>query len=321
MSNLADRVEARLNSLTKPVGSLGRLEDIVRRYCSITSEFLPPPLRKGLFIFCADHGITAEGVSPFPSEVTRQMTANFRAGGAAVNVLCRRFEVEPAVIDMGVGKGTRNFAREPAMTRQEADAAVRRGRYLARTAAASFDLLAAGEMGIGNTTSAAAIVSAITGRDPSETAGAGTGLDASGVARKAGVIRRALAMHQPNGRDPLAVLSAVGGFEIAAMAGFYLGCFTERCPFVVDGFIASAALLAARLFDPAVIDCAFFGHQSAERGHSLVLAELDARPILDLGLRLGEGTGAVMAMNVIETALQLYREMATFEEAAVSGIR
>ncbi len=321
MSNLESRVRARLDSLTKPPGSLGFLEEIAVQYCRITGEVLPPPPRKGLYIFCADHGVTVEGVSPFPAEVTRQMTLNFQRGGAAINVLCRRWDVEPNVVDMGVGAGTRNFAQEPAMSREQAEAALRKGRYLARLAAPRFDLLAAGEMGIGNTTSAAAIVCAVTGAAPEEVAGSGTGLSPSGVAHKARVISLALDRHRPDPSDPWAVLAAVGGFEIAAMAGFYLGCADEQRPFVVDGFIASAALLIARLINAQITDGAFLGHLSAERGHQSLVRVLGLRPILDLGMRLGEGTGAVLAMGLIESALALYREMATFEEASVSGVK
>ena len=321
MSELSQQVWARWNSLTKPPGSLGRLEELVHHYCCITGDVLPPPPRKGIYIFCADHGVVAEGVSAFPATVTAQMAANFRRGGAAINVLCRRYDVEPVVIDMGIGAGTRNFLHQPAMTREQAAAALARGRYLARTAADRFDLLAAGEMGIGNSTSAAAIACAITGESPAELAGAGTGLDPAGISHKASVIRRALDRHQPDPSDPVSVLSAVGGFEIAAMAGFVIGCAEARRPFVVDGFIATAAVLLAQLLRPDALANLFFAHVSAERGHRRLLERLGVRPILDLEMRLGEGTGAVLAMSIIESALTLYREMATFEQAAVSSIK
>jgi nicotinate-nucleotide--dimethylbenzimidazole phosphoribosyltransferase len=320
-SDLRTAVQARLDSLTKPPGSLGRLEEIVLRYCLATGEVLPPPPRKGLFVFCADHGVTAEGVSPYPSEVTRQMMLNFARGGAAINVLCRQFEIDCEVVDMGVGASTSNFAVEPAMSRGKAEAVIRQGRFLARSAAARHDLLAAGEMGIGNTTSAAAIAAVMLGRDPRETSGAGTGLDSAGIEHKAAVISQALALHRPTPEDPVGVLAAVGGFEIGAMAGFYIGCAESRRPFVVDGFIASSAMLLARSLHPSVTDFAFFGHRSAERGASLVLDALEAQPILSLDMRLGEGTGAALAIGVIEAALRLYREMATFVQAGVSSVQ
>lgn len=335
MSDLpvATQVKNRLDSLTKPPGSLGILEEIALRYCIIRNESMPPPPRKGLFVFCGDHGVTAEGVSPYPSEVTRQMAMNFVRGGAAINVLCRQYDVEVAVIDAGIrgepvsgvtnkriDSGTNNFAVEPAMTRDQAAQAIRMGEYIAQTAAERFDLLAAGEMGIGNTTSAAAIFSALTGRDPAETTGAGTGLSVEKVTHKAGVIRRALELHPPQPSDPVGILAAVGGFEIGAIAGFYLGAAKSKTPFVVDGFIASAAAMLANSIDPTCLSAGFFAHQSAEAGHRLMLSDLAARPLLALDMRLGEGTGAVFGMSLIEAAIRLYREMATFQEAAVSGI-
>lgn len=333
-TNLKSDVQARLDCLTKPPGSLGVLEEIVMQYCAVRGETLPPPPRKGMFVFCGDHGITAEGVSPYPSAVTRQMALNFVRGGAAINVLCRRFGIDTKVIDAGIagdavegpldariGSGTQNFATTTAMTRDQADASVALGRRLAREAAGSFDLLAAGEMGIGNTTAAAAIFSALTGRDPSETAGRGAGLDDRGVARKADVIRTALARHNVSASDPVGILAAVGGFEIGAIAGFYIGAAESQTPFVVDGFICTAAAMLARAMAPNALEGAFFSHCSAEAGHALMLADMGVRPLLRLDLRLGEGTGAALAMNLIETSLSLYREMATFEEAGVSSVK
>jgi nicotinate-nucleotide--dimethylbenzimidazole phosphoribosyltransferase len=271
--------------------------------------------RKAMLIFCADHGIVAEGVSPYPAEVTAQMVANFRTGGAAISVLCRHYGIDPIVVDVGVGRATRNFAHHPAMTRGEAEAAIRAGMEHAGAA----DLLGAGEMGIGNSTSAAAIFSGLSGLDPSETTGSGTGLDEAGVAHKAGVIRRALALHRPDPSDAIGVLAAVGGFEIAAIVGLILGAAERRRAVVLDGFISCSAALIARALAPASLDYVVFSHRSAERGHRRMLEFLNAQPLLDLDMRLGEGTGAALGINLIHAALKLYREMATFESAGVSN--
>jgi nicotinate-nucleotide--dimethylbenzimidazole phosphoribosyltransferase len=314
-ADLARRVQRRLDSLTKPPGSLGRLESLAIQMALIQRAEMPAIERKAMMIFCADHGIAAEGVSPYPAAVTAQMVANFRAGGAAIMVLCRNFGIDPVIVDMGVGRATRNFAREPAMTREEAETAIATGMEYASHA----DVLGAGEMGIGNSTSAAAIFSAISGFDPSETAGRGTGLDDAGVTHKAEVIRRALALHRLDASDGIGVLSAVGGFEIAAITGLILGAALHRRVVVLDGFISCSAALIARTLAPASLDCVVFAHRSAERGHRLMLEFLNANPLLDLEMRLGEGTGAALGINLIEAAVKLYREMATFESAGVSN--
>jgi len=330
------QTQARLDSLTKPPGSLGRLEEIVLRLAAIQQSDRPLTDRKAIYVFCGDHGVTAEGVSPFPSSVTVEMMRNFVAGGAAISVLCRIQAMEPVIVNAGaaegsesipnvlqrrIAPGTRNFAVEPAMTRDQAQAAIALGRQLAGDAASRFDLVGLGEMGIGNTTSAAALLSAFTGADPGLTAGAGTGLTPDRIRHKAAVIRRALALHQPDAGDALGVLAAVGGFEIAAMAGFLVQASRSRLAVVIDGFPCSAAALAARALAPTALDTAFFAHRSAETGHSLLLETLGASPLLDLGMRLGEGTGAALAMNVIDAAARLFAEMATFEQAQVSGRR
>lgn len=314
-ADLARRVQRRLDSLTKPPGSLGRLESLAMQIALIQRAEIPAVPRKAMLIFCADHGIVAEGVSPYPAEVTAQMVANFRAGGAAITVLCRHYGIEPVIVDMGVGRATRNFAREPAMTREEAELAIHVG--MEHTNAA--DVLGAGEMGIGNSTSAAAIFSALSGIDPSETAGRGTGLDDAGVAHKAEVIRRTLALHRSCFSDPIGVLAAVGGFEIAAIAGLILGAAERRRVVVLDGFISCSAALIAQALAPASLDYVIFSHRSAERGHRRMLEFLNAQPLLDLDMRLGEGTGAALGINLIDAALKLYREMATFESAGVSN--
>lgn len=313
-ADLERRIRARLDSLTKPRGSLGRLETLALQLGLIQKTGMPAVGRKTITIFCADHGIVAEGVSPYPSEVTRQMVANFRAWGAAITVLCRHFSIEPVIVDMGVGEPTRNFLREPAMTREQAERAIEEGMRHADDG----DLLGAGEMGIGNSTSAAALLSAFSGLDPEDTAGRGTGLDDAGVGRKVEVIRRALDVHQPDPRDPVGVLAAVGGFEIAAIAGLILGAARKRRMVVLDGFISCSAALIARAIAPAALDYALFSHRSAERGHRRMLDFLNASPLFDLDMRLGEGTGAALGMNLVEAAVRLYREMATFESAGVS---
>jgi nicotinate-nucleotide--dimethylbenzimidazole phosphoribosyltransferase len=311
---LEARIQRRLDSLTKPPGSLGRLEALALQLGLIQGTDMPTIGRKAMLIFCDDHGIVEEGVSPYPAEVTRQMVSNFQAGGAAITVLCRHCGIEPIVVDMGVGKPTRNFAREAAMTRQEAESAIAAGAARSDDA----DVLGAGEMGIGNSTSAATLLSAFTGLDPTETAGRGAGLDDAGVMRKAGVIRRALALHKPDPRDPVGVLAAVGGREIAAIAGLILGAAARRRAVVLDGFISCSAALVAGALAPASLDYVIASHCSAERGHRRMLEYLGLKPLLDLDLRLGEGSGAALGINLLEAAVKLYREMATFESAGVS---
>jgi len=312
--SLETQIRARLDSLTKPPGSLGRLEDLALQLGLIQQTALPEISSKAMIVFCADHGIVEEGVSPYPSEVTRQMVANFRTGGAAINVLCRHARIEPVIVDMGVGSPTRNFTREPAMTRAQAEQALATG----FSYAAKAEILGAGEMGIGNTTSAAALFSAFSGLDPLETAGRGTGLDDAGVTRKVDAIRRALALHQPDPRDPVQTLAQLGGFEIAALTGLILGAASHRRLVVLDGFITCAAALVARAIAPASLDYVVFSHCSAEQGHRKMLDFLGARPLLNLDMRLGEGTGAALGISLLESAVNLYREMATFQSAGVS---
>jgi nicotinate-nucleotide--dimethylbenzimidazole phosphoribosyltransferase len=311
--DLAARIRHRLDSLTKPHGSLGRLEDLVLQVGLIQGTETPRIDRKAMLVFCADHGVTAEGVSLYPAEVTRQMADNFRAGGAAINVLCRHYGIEPVIVDMGVGRPTRNFTQAPAMTRGEAERSIETGRSYATRA----DILGAGEMGIGNSTAAAALLCAFTGADPAEAAGRGTGLDDAGVARKSEVIRGALSLHHPT--DAIDKLATFGGHEIAAITGLILGAARQRRVVVLDGFISCAAALVARAIDSAALDCVIYSHRSAERGHRLMLESLNARPLLDLDMRLGEGSGAAIGINLIEAAVRLYTEMATFEGAGVSS--
>ncbi|HYL58042.1 MAG TPA: nicotinate-nucleotide--dimethylbenzimidazole phosphoribosyltransferase, partial [Candidatus Acidoferrales bacterium] len=331
--------DARLNSLTKPPGSLGRLEELVRRYAAIRRDGAARMGRGAIAVFVADHGVAAEGVSAFPQSVTVEMLRNIAGGGAAISVLARRFGYALSVVDVGVktdtsenplagvtyrrvGAGTRNLASEPAMSRDETMRALEVGIEVARELARSdATLIGIGEMGIANSTPAAAILSAVTGIEPAAMVGRGTGLDDAGVRRKIEVVTRALELHRrtrASGR-PLEMLAALGGFEIAAMAGVCLGGAALDVPVVVDGFIATAAAAAAEKIHPGILEHLFFSHRSAEGGHALVLEHLKVRPILDLDLRLGEGTGAALAMNVIEAALDLFHGMATFAGAGVSG--
>ena len=327
--------QQRLDSLTKPQGSLGRLEELALRV-AVIQEKVPPRLgRKLLFIFAADHGITAEQVSAYPKDVTAQMTYNFLNGGAAINVLARHCGVETEVVDLGVDhefvagrglrdckvrRGTANFARGPAMTRAEALRSVEWGIQLANEAAATnLFLLGAGEMGIGNTTSASAIVCAMSGTAPLDIVGRGTGVDDDTLARKIAAVEKGLRINSPDPSDPLDVLAKVGGLEIGAMTGVILAAAAFRLPMVLDGFISGAAALLATRFSPHVRDILFASHLSAEKGHRVVLDELHLDPLLDLSMRLGEGTGACLAMGLIEASVKLSREMATFSSAGVQA--
>jgi nicotinate-nucleotide--dimethylbenzimidazole phosphoribosyltransferase len=286
-----------------------------------------------LFIFAADHGITAEGVSAYPKDVTAQMTYNFLSGGAAINVLARHYGVDTEVVDVGVDhefvaarglrdcklrRGTANFARGPAMTRDEAVRAVELGIQLAQEAAAeNLFLLGAGDMGIGNTTSAAAILCALTGAAAADAVGRGTGIDDAALTRKIAAIEKGLDLNRPNADNPLDVLAKIGGLEIGAMTGVILGAAALRLPMVLDGFISGAAALLAQRFSPHVRDFLFASHLSAEKGHGLMLEALKLEAVLDLQMRLGEGTGACVLMGLIEAAVKIMSEMATFASAGV----
>jgi nicotinate-nucleotide--dimethylbenzimidazole phosphoribosyltransferase len=336
----AARAQAHQGQLTKPPGSLGRLEELAIFYAGARGAFpVAAPSRARVVVFAADHGIAAEGVSPYPSSVTAAMVANFIAGGAAISVLTRASDIELSVVDVGVASpipvlpgaaaklvslpvraGTASFLRGPAMSRAEAEQALAIGERLARQAVAEgVDVLGAGEMGIGNTTTAATVVAALTGAAPADVVGRGTGVDDAGLARKTEVVRAALVHHRLDRTDPLGVLAGVGGLEIAAMAGLMLGGAALRVPVVVDGFISGAAALVAVALAPGVRDYLLFSHLSAERGHRVVCEALDARPLLDLGLRLGEGTGAALAITLLRAAVRLQNEMATFASANVAN--
>ena len=326
--------EARQARLTKPPGALGRLEAIAIRLAALQGRERPRIEGVRIAVFAGDHGVAARGVSAFPQAVTAEMVKNFARGGAAINVLARALDAELEVIDLGtavdtgdppgvigqpLGPGTADFTREPAMSRHQLAGALAAGRHAAERARLDgASLFIGGEMGIGNTTAAAALGCALLGLSPAELAGPGTGLDAEGVARKAAVIEAGLARHREHLDDPLEALRRLGGFEIAALAGADLACAHMGLPVLVDGFIATAAALAAARLCPGAERWFLFSHASAEPGHRALLETLGAEPLLDLGMRLGEGSGAAVAVPLLRLACALHDEMATFEEAGVS---
>jgi nicotinate-nucleotide--dimethylbenzimidazole phosphoribosyltransferase len=329
-----ERAAARQQQLTKPAGSLARLEDLAVVLAGLQGCERPSVDRVHIAIFAGDHGVVAEGVSAYPQAVTGQMLANFVGGGAAIAVLARHLGATLEVIDLGsldgaarpgvttlrLGRGTRNFTEAAALSAEQCEAALLAGREsVERAAGKGAELYVGGEMGIGNTTSASALACALLRCPAAELSGPGTGLDAAGVARKAEVIDRALAFHSGALDAPLAILQRLGGFEIAALSGAYLACAQRGLPALVDGFICSVAALVAVRLNPGCRDWLLFAHRGAETGHRRVLAELDAAPLLDLGLRLGEGSGAALAVPLLQMACRLHGEMATFAEAAVAG--
>lgn len=331
---LRQQAQSRLDRLTKPQGSLGRLEELAAAYVAITGEVKPAVPRGVVFTFAADHGVATEGVSAYPREVTPQMVLNFLRGGAGVNILAGHAGVEVRVVDIGVDyefgsmpglfsrkvmRGTRNLSVEPAMTRDQAEQSILVGIDLAAEAVKEgAGLIGTGEMGIGNTTPSAAITAVMTGRPIGEVTGRGTGIDEAGRAHKTAVIQQAIALHRPHRSDPLDVLAKVGGLEIGGLAGLILGAAAARVPVVLDGFIAGAAALIAVGLAPACREHLIASHRSVERGHQALLDHLGLKPLLDLDLRLGEGTGACLGMDLVCAAVKIYTEMATFDEAGVS---
>jgi nicotinate-nucleotide--dimethylbenzimidazole phosphoribosyltransferase len=332
------QAQARQSRLTKPPGSLGRLEALSVHLAGITGQVCPRLGRKVAFVLAADHGVVRQGVSAYPQEVTAQMVRNFLQGGAAINVLARTVGADVVVADFGVAAilpahaalrscriapGTQDMSSGPAMTPAQALAAIEAGIGLFHQEhqARRIGLVALGEMGIGNSTSAAAIAAAITGRAAAEVTGPGTGLDAAGVAHKIAVIERALAVNRPDPAKPLDVLAKVGGFEIGGLAGVLLAAAAARVPVLLDGFISTAAALLACGLAPMAREYLIAAHRSAEPGHAVALEHLRLRPLLDLDMRLGEGSGAALAMPLVEAAARLLTEMATFEEAGVSERR
>ncbi len=328
------RVRERQDELTKPRGSLGRLEELTARLAGITGQTLPRFSQKAIIVLAADHGVTAEGVSAYPAEVTPQMVRGFLAGRAAINVLARRVGARVVVGDLGVAAdlpthpdliarkirpGTRNMAVGPALERAEAEAAIVAGiEIFEEERRRGLDLVATGDMGIGNTTASSAIIATISGRPPADVTGRGTGLDEAGWRHKVSVIERALALNRPDPRDPLDVLAKVGGLEIAGLVGVILAGAAHRVPVVLDGFVAGAAALLTTELCPQARDYLIAAHNSAEVGHRVALEHMELAPLLNLDLRLGEGTGAAMAMHLIDDALALLEEMPTFAEAHVS---
>jgi nicotinate-nucleotide--dimethylbenzimidazole phosphoribosyltransferase len=333
-ADAAARCQALLDAKTKPRGSLGRLEELACRLAALRGESLPGLPSKAVLVMAADHGVARGGVSAYPPEVTGQMVANFSRGGAAINVLARHAGARIEVVDMGVrfpvkglagvrvhsmGPGTEDFTQGPAMRREVAEDALDVGTRLAHELADSgVTLLALGEMGIGNTTAASALTCAFTGLSPEQATGRGTGVDDAGLRRKVDAVRRALEVNRPEPTEPLEVLARLGGFEIAGLAGAALGAASRRVPVLLDGFISSVAGLVAARLCPGVRPFLLTSHLSVESGHGRVLQELGQRPLLDLGLRLGEGTGAALAFGLVDAALQVLHEMATFSAAGVS---
>lgn len=328
------QAQGRLDRLTKPLGSLGRLEELAAQYVMITGEMKPSVPRGTVFTFAADHGVAMEGVSAYPREVTPQMVLNFLRGGAGVNVLARHADVEVRVVDIGVAhdfgtvpgliqkkvmSGTGNLLVEPAMSRAQAEHAIMVGIELATQAVQEgIGLIGTGDMGIGNTTPSAAITAVMTGRPVAEVTGRGTGINDAGHAKKVSVIVRALDLHRPDRTDALDVLAKIGGLEIAGLTGLILGAAAAKVPVVLDGFIAGAAALIAVGLQPLCRDYLIASHRSVERGHQVILDHLGVKPLLDLDLRLGEGTGACLGMNLVCAAIKIFTQMATFDEAGVS---
>ncbi len=322
-------LQKHLDNLTKPPGSLGRLEELARNVGLMRGSIKPVLEKRAIFTFAADHGVSREGVSAYPREVTAQMVFNFLNGGAAINVLCRHYDIKNVVVDIGVdydfpefdglvkkkiGRGTENFLKGLAMTEDQAIRSIEAGMALAD----GYDIVGTGEMGIGNTTSSAAILAAVSGSPVEDVVGRGTGVDDDRLRHKMTVIREALARNKPDPNNGLDLLTKIGGFEIGAIAGLILGAASRRIPVVVDGFISGAGAIIATRFAPACRDYLFFSHLSRERGHRRMMEVFDARPILDLDMCLGEGTGAAIAMDVVTAAVRIYNEMATFESASVS---
>jgi len=335
----------RLDRMTKPRGSLGRVEDVAITLAGIAGACPPPvPEPAAVAVFAADHGVHVQGVTPWPQEVTGQMVSNFLAGGAVVNAFARQFGADVCVVDVGVrypiyparsaggarvgadpgllsrriAAGTADLTAGPALIREQARAAVEVGIEMARELVAVGNrCLLTGDMGIANTTAAALLICAFTGADPAAATGRGTGIDDATLERKTGVVRRALALHRPDPTDPIGVLAAFGGLEHAALAGFVLGGAALRVPVLLDGVNAGAAALVAAVLSPDVVAYCLAGHRSTEPGHRLALAHLRLEPLLDLGIRLGEGTGALLALPVAQAAARAMQDVATFDAAGV----
>lgn len=333
--SLAPKTQKRLDNLTKPKGSLGMLEELARQIVEVTRNENPAFKNKVIFTMAGDHGVTEEGVSAYPKEVTPQMVYNFIRGGAGINVLARHAGAKVVVVDMGVATGiksdmrdfkdkkinfgTKNFTKGPAMTKNEAIRSIETGiEIFEEETKSGIDIAGTGDMGIGNTTSSSAIASVITGKMVEDVTGRGTGIDDKTLSKKIDVIKRAIDINKPDSKDAIDVLSKVGGFEIGGLAGVILAGASKRVPVVIDGFISGAAALIACQLEPKVKDYVIAAHSSFERGHKVILEHIGLRPVLNLDLRLGEGTGAALAMNIIEASIKILTQMATFQSAGVS---
>lgn len=328
------KAQVKLDNLTKPRGSLGKLEDFAKRIVAIKEDLHPRMDRKKIVTFAADHGVADDGISVFPKEVTSQMVLNFLQGGAGVNVLARHVGAEVAVVDMGVdhdfgqmdglvvkkiGKGTGNISKGPAMKREDAVKSLLAGIEMAERAHQDgIDVVGLGDMGIGNTTPSSAILAAITGKDAKQVTSRGTGIDDAILARKVDLIEKSLEINRPDPKDTIDVLAKVGGFEIGGIAGAIIGCARNRIPVVIDGFICSAGALIAYGLNPLVREYIFASHLSVEKGHRVMLDYMELSPMFDLSLRLGEGSGAALGIGLLEAGVRILNEMATFDSAEVS---
>lgn len=329
-----NQAQKHFDSLTKPVGSLGRLEEWGARCIAIRGVLCQKVEKKCVYLFAGDHGVVAEKVSAYPQEVTAQMVMNFLSGGAAINVLAKHMQTEVVVVDMGVnhdfksipglvhrkvGRGTGNMRRGASMSRSQAEQAIEVGLELADTAKQQkIDILGTGDMGIGNTSPSSAILSVLTGTPPNKTTGCGTGIDEKTWKHKVAVIEDAVKLNRPDPEDPIDVLAKVGGFEIAGIVGLVLGASANGIPIVIDGVISIAAAVIAFRLNKNVRDYLFTSHKSSEPGCEMGFEILKQKPLLDLGMRLGEGTGAVIAMNLLDAGTKIYSDMATFDNAGVS---
>ncbi len=331
---LMKTAQVRLDNLTKPLGSLGRLEELAKLIVGITGKENPKFKNKVIFTFAGDHGITQEGVSAYPKEVTAQMVYNFLKGGAGINVLARHVGVRVVVADLGVAEelkphpnlvikkinyGTKNMAKEPAMAESEAIKSIETGIAIFEDEfKKGIDIIGTGEMGIGNTTPSSAITAVLTKKSIEDVTGRGTGISEEGLNNKIAVIKKALELNKPDPNDPIDVLSKVGGFEIGGLAGVILSAASRKIPIVIDGFISGAAALIAYHLEPKTKEYMIASHCSAEKGHKVILEHLGLKPLLDLNLRLGEGTGAALGISIIEAAIKILTQMATFKSAGVS---
>jgi len=328
------KTQERLDNLTKPLGSLGRLEDLAKQICGITGKETPPLRNKVIFTLASDHGVTEEGVSAYPKEVTAQMVYNFLSGSAGINVLAKHVGARVVVVDMGVSSdlkpdkrlvikkinyGTKNMAKGPAMTRDEAVKAVCAGIEIFEDEVKfGVDISGTGDMGIGNTTAASAITACFTNRPVEEITGRGAGLDDEGLKNKIDIIKKSIALNKPDSSDPVDVLSKIGGFEIAGLVGIILASASKKVPVVIDGFISGAAALTAFRIEPKVRDYMIAAHCSVEIGHKVILEHIGLKPLMDLDLRLGEGTGGALGIGLADAAIKILTEMATFKSAKVS---